>query len=108
MSLRSSTVYCNCSKTIVESFFSIEIIIGGNHNLVIFAWLVSLPKCLHVEEVLNSGGPGNLRFFYSWICNSKIFQNANKMGAKNVIILQLNDSEKIQLKVKNMAHKEKK
>ena len=38
----------------------------------------------------------------------KIFQNANKMGAKNVIILQLNDSEKIQLKVKNMASGEQK
>ena len=33
----------------------------------------------------------------------KIFQSANKMGAKNVIILQLNDSEEVQLKVKNMA-----
>ena len=33
----------------------------------------------------------------------KIFQSANKMGAKNVVILQLNDSEEVQLKVKNMA-----
>ena len=38
----------------------------------------------------------------------KIFQNANKMGAKNVIILQLNDSEVVQLKVKNMASGEQK
>ncbi len=38
----------------------------------------------------------------------KIFQNANKMGAKNVIILQLNDSKEVQLKVKNMNSGEQK
>ena len=33
----------------------------------------------------------------------KIFQNGTKMGAKNIIILQLDESETIQLKVKKIA-----
>ena len=38
----------------------------------------------------------------------KIFQNAKKMGAQNVIILQSDDAGKVQLKVKNVASGEQK